>query len=385
MHATDNSQEPPSRSKAGPRRKWLWAMALASALLYWVADHGSKTAARPETENSGGSFRKTKTGADEGAGIKSITLHLDNDRANRLNARRNPYLLEAAPKAFGPENPFKPLVTAVATGPGNLEMTGNGPTGKTRTHVPQGTYEIEIYPEFIGSKLFSGEAGETETLKFYFEPATGGRDLQAEETLTWSGPTELFLSTKNLIDLAALTKRTAEAEAKTKPAPGPEAWLETLGKELAAEGLFYESEPSGQGWQPIRTLKKMREDKAANCLDIALLTAQRAKAEGFSPHILANSGHALCAVAPKGGGIETATFFEGTAYLSQEPKPAPTPIPGSLREKWEEIVPPGPTPEPTPAPNKAAPRQPEAEETFSIDLGHWEQFFRAQTPKEEKN
>lgn len=371
--------------KAHPLRRWLWPTALAGALLVAGARyHDSKTIRPSQKDWVGGSFRLSPTSslakADEPAGILDITLHLDNGRANRLNSRRDAKFLTQSPQAFGPAHPFKPLTTVVATGPGNLEISGDGPTGTARTKVPEGTHSIEVYPDFLPERIFTGEAGETETLRFYFEPASGGRTLQGQETLTWSGPRELFLSSKNLIDLAALTK-SVKAGKETNLAPTQ--WLETWGKEIQKENLAYESESASFGWQPIRTLEEMRAAEAANCLDIALLTAQEAKSKGYSPHILANSGHAVCAVAPKGEGASNAIFFEGTAFLNQDrkakPKVAP-PEPGSWAETWEKIVPPKALEKPEDSPNRAPPREPEPPDTFSIDLERWETIFR--TPRE---
>lgn len=372
------------KDRVNPRariRPLLVVMAVL-ALAALARQHG-KNQIHPAASPTGAAFRFTPPGASSwpgqpGPGIKTITLHVDNGRANRLNARRDPNLLEARPRAFGPRAPFKPLICVDVAGPGNLEIQGDGPTGTIRTTIPEGGWGVEIYPEFLPEKLLGGRAGETETLKFYFEPATGGREKQAEETLSWSGPEEIFLRVANLIDLAALTKPVPRGPIQ-KEGTSPQQWLENLGKELKAKNLGYESEPAAQGWQAVRTEEKMDADGRANCLDIALMVARRAKQNGFSPHILANSGHALCAVGLPGQPPANATFFEGTAYLSETPKPKPTPPPSTAAViqsvlTGKPVPPPAPTP---PPPNTAAPREPEPPEIFAVDLGAWETFFRA--------
>lgn len=382
-----------------PQRKWVWASILALVGLLVAYNIKLAKEQHPPSDTTGATFRLRKIPKKEpqnpqDPGIKGITFHLHNELANRLNSRRNSQLLEQAPTAFGIEAPFHPLISIEIEGPGNLIIKGNGPTGIITAAAPKGLHILEIYPLFLKEKLLSGYPGEKENLKFFFEPEIGKRSLQAEETLTWSGPNEVFLSSKNLQDVAALIEprqinQKEKLEIKNTNFPSttdPQGWLQIFGSSLRQENLAYESEPASQGWQKIRTLEKMREDKAANCFDIAVLTAQQARSAGFSVYLIANSGHALCAVGIPGKPPEEATFFEGTEFLGSKEPPKPKPKPktktktkkqegktGNEGEEQEQ--------EPKePAPNKAPPREKEPEDVFLIDLQKWFPFFQTGTP-----
>lgn len=324
----------------------------------------------PERTLQGGTARFSPKTLNAPPGLEGITFLLDNGSANRLHSRRNARLLDITPELFGPDRPFRPLMVLEASGPGNLLIRGDGPTGVITLPIPKGNYTIEVYPEFLMKELTKGEPGDKENLIFEFEPAKGRKKIVAKETLTWSGPCEIFLSSKNLGDLAALL---TNITLKEKPEiETPEELLNFLTKEIKERSLVAESDSATTGWQKLKTDKELLPGANANCLDLALLTAEHALQQGLSPTLIANSGHALCAVAPKGAPLEKATFFEATNYLK---------APESRETKDPELKDSEPTgtvkknPE-MPAPNRAKPRKQEPEEVFAIPFEKWIPFFR---------
>lgn len=319
-------------------------------------------------------------------GINEITLNLDNKRVNKVNQRRNPELIDRFPRFFGQDSAFKPLLELKVQGPANIEIKGNGPTGQILFHIPKNEtaagWIVEVYPYYTLEKLFKGKAGEIEKITIS-QWKTHGLKLHVETIYAqWSGPNDLFLSTKNLMDTASLTKEFSKTPTgfniKEK---NLENFTRSLGKEIKSRGIRYETDlpyndGDDRGWQLIRDPEQINKDKKANCIDIAILTSIEAIKNNFKPYIWANSGHALCALSYKDQKETQAVSFEGTDFLKAPLKP-PT-KPGEEPREYlpgEEII----------YPEREPPRgiEPKKEEIFSMDYSFWEKFYR-ENPKKQK-
>jgi hypothetical protein len=325
---------------------------------------------------SGGIVIFQQQGETSGEGLKSVEILTDGTRVNRVNARRRLDLIESKPHLFGTNAPFRPLLVTEVSGPLNVRISGveDGPLGKPMEfHVPEGTFIVEAYPEYASEKLWTGEPGQTEKIVIETQGERGKTRVASEFETSWSGPEELFLSSKNLGDLASIirtrTATTESSEGDTRP------WLEAFGQKIKEARWRYETDPplqegDAQGWQRIRTEQEMGEQGTANCLDISVLLAHRALESGRNPFILANSGHALCAVSDQDKGAEEALAFEGTDFLIPPLKPKGPDNPEGPREYLpnEEI----------PFPERKPPRGPERrpEEKILIDVREWMNYYR---------
>jgi hypothetical protein len=319
-------------------------------------------------------------------GINEITLSLNNKRVDKVNQRRNPRLIHQFPKFFGKDSSFKPLLILKVQGPVNIEIKGDGPTGRILFHVPKNElateWIVEVYPYYILEKLFEGKTGEIEKITIS-EWKTHGLKLPVETIHTqWSGPNDLFLSTKNLMDTASLTKEFSKTPTGFNiKEENLENFTRKLGEDIKSKSIRYETdlpyhEGDDRGWQLIRSPEQISKDKRANCIDIAILTAIEALKNNFKPYIWANSGHALCALSYETQSPEQAIAFEGTDYL-KPPLKAPT-KPGEPPREYlpeEEII----------YPEREPPRgiEPKQEEIFSMDYSFWEKFYR-ENPKKQK-
>lgn len=310
---------------------------------------------------------------NDSIGISNILINLDNKRINRVNQRRNPRLLKQYPQIFAQDGVFKPLLNIEAQGPLNIEIKGDGPTGKILFHIPKGAYNAHVYPKYIEDKLFTGKAGEIEKIKISQWKPRGPKLHVDTITAQWSGPNDLFLSTKNLTDIASLTKEFLKETEKIHTS-SIENLYKNISEGLKKDEIRYETDlpyidGDERGWQLIRSPSQIELQKSANCIDIAILVAIQAINNGFSPYIWANSGHALCAVSYSNRDATSAIPFEGTDYLKAPLKP-PT-KPGEAPREYlpeEEIV----------YPERQAPRgeEPPKEKIFSMDYNFWEKLYR---------
>jgi hypothetical protein len=316
-------------------------------------------------------------------GIKEITILLDNNRINKVNQRRNPSLINHPKYSeyFGQEKAFRPLLVLNVQGPMNVEIQGDKTIGNIKFHVKAGLQEVEVYPNYNLKELFQGVAGDKEIIKIYESEDGNFKSLVEEIQAQWSGPDDLFLSSKSLIDLASIStnfkekglpqelKNIDDPNSKNKPIKN---WLEDLGEALRKKQWRYETdmpyaEGDGKGWQRIRDGSRILSDQKANCIDIAILISVLSQNKGFDPFIIANSGHSLCAVSEKTKGISESYKFEGTDYLKSPLKPPsyPTDTPREYLP-GEEIV----------YPQQEAPRAPEAQELYSVNIDYWAKFYR---------
>lgn len=320
-------------------------------------------------------------------GINQIIVNLDNKRINRINQRRDAKLINKFPTYFGQNSAFKPLLELKVQGPVNIEIKGDGPTETILFHVPDtpatGEYNVEVYPHYNLNKLFSGSPGDIETITISQWKPRGLKQHVDTIKKQWSGPNDLFLSTRNLMDIASLIKEFSK-DAYNFDIKGKniENFTQNLGENIKSKDIRYETELAylegdDRGWQLIRTPIQIEKDKKANCIDIAILTSIKAIQNGFKPYIWANSGHALCAISYQSQNATQAIAFEGTDYLKAPLKP-PT-IPGEVPREYlpeEEII----------YPEREPPRgiEPKKDEIFSMDYNFWEQFYRT-IPKDKKN
>jgi hypothetical protein len=289
-----------------------------------------------DLETSGGVILITEILEDtpkEAPSIKSITIFLDNKRINRLNQQRDPKLAlnSNTSKYFGPEGPFKPLLLLEIVGPLNIEIRGNGPTQTIMFHIPKGQFLTEVYPDFELDQLFSGQPGQKEEIKIYQWGKKGPKSHVETIQAQWSGPKDLFLSTESLTDITSLIKSFSEKSHElTSSLPladgNVQTWNEEVGKVIRAKNIRYETELAygggdEKGWQYIKSPEQIIVEGSANCLDIAILIAIKAINSGLNPYILANSGHALCALSLPDQGVQSAIPLEGTDYLKPPLKP----------------------------------------------------------------
>ena len=306
-------------------------------------------------------------------GIEEINLTLHNKRLNRIHQRRNQDLLHKTPELFGENKAFKPFLRIIATGPGALYIKGNGPTKPFQVPLPKGKWKILTYPEFHLDQLYTGYPGQQETIKVYFKHPWGKTDLVDTIETEWSGPNDLFLSTDNLHDCAALlqTNKTIDNNQKKAP-PNPPQWVQAMGQKIRDENIRYEHdvpemEGNGLGWQTIRTPSSLLEVKKANCIDISLYITQQALNNQLKPYLITNSGHSVCAVASQDESLQNAYAIDGTDFLRRPLKPNK---PGNPPEEygWNETF---PTPKRT-NPPKAKPPQ----DIFQTDIKFWLPFYR---------
>lgn len=305
--------------------------------------------------------------------LQEITSFLHGQRVNRIHQRRNPRLLQNQPNLFGPQRPFKPLLKILATGPSTAWITSTSATPITPSMtipIPEGSWEIEIYPDYPIHRLFEGASGERESLQVEFASPQTPRHLAHQLDLEWSGPNDIFLATDSLIDLASLVQ--TEAEKTPAPPAALEAWAQSLPGALKKTPIRYqydapESGGTGAGWQSVRTKTQMLQDEKATCLDITAWIAKEALARGLKPYILANSGHTLCAIAEKNGTLAQSIPIEGTDLLKAPLKPQTDPNLPPVEFQPEE-----PLPE---IPRTIPPEEPPQTEVFQIDLAHWGTFY----------
>jgi hypothetical protein len=297
--------------------------------------------------------------------VEEINIYLDSTRINRLNQRRN---LCKIKDYLGPNSAFKPLLELTVTGPINIELKGEKSFNQVLFHVPEGHFKAQVYPEFLEDFLKTGNNQEEETIKIYAQRLHGPKWQVDEIKTKWSGPNDLFLSHKNLIDIAALTGRLKMDET---PKISPQEWLTNMEEKIRNMDLRYETElvyndTETKGWQKVRTLKDMLKDKKANCIDMSVWISKEALAAGFKSYIIANSGHALCAISLTDQTPNEAIAFESTNYLKPPLKPPDKPG-GKAREYKpnEEIV----------YPKRKPPRAKEAQEVYIIDLTKWAELF----------
>jgi hypothetical protein len=305
--------------------------------------------------------------------LEELTTFLHGQRVNRINQRRNPHLLKTHPELFGPNKPFKPLLKILASGPSTvwIHSTSSHPITPAMTiPIPEGSWEIEIYPDYQIPRLFEGISGEKESLKIEFASPQTPKHLAHQLNLEWSGPNDIFLSTESLIDLASLV----QTEAGRNPLP-PETltnWTQSLPGVLEKTPIRYqydapEHHGTGTGWQSVRTKDQMIQEEKATCLDITAWIAKEALARGLKPYILANSGHTLCAIAEKEGTLDQALPIEGTDLLKAPLKPQAHPNDPPI-----EFQPHEPLPE---VPRTIPPEEPPQTDIFQIDIRHWGSFY----------
>lgn len=304
-----------------------------------------------------------------------ITLYTDRNKINRINSRRRPEILRNQ-ELSGPYKAFKPLLTIKTQGPANFTLKGGKITRTVRFYIPKGTYTAHVFPYYNTEALFN-DSPTQETLTLFLQK---DRDHQREvwsQEVEWSGPEELFLSTKNLIDIAGMLPAKQEYTGDD-----PRLWVREWGKTIENMNLLYESENSfSKGWQPIRSEAKMKKDGRANCLDIAVLTAKAARQKGFDAHIFANSGHALTAIKRPSDPITALIPFEGTDFLIKKENPEDR----DKLEAWkasrpieEEKKRPTPIPEGKKLPEDKE-KEPPEDQIFWIDLQTWETAYRKNT------
>lgn len=312
-------------------------------------------------------------------GINEILINLDNKRINRINQRRDPNLIHKFPRFFGQDNSFKPLLKLQVQGPVNIEIKGDGPTGTILFHVPKGKfgteYNVDVYPYYNLERLFYGTTGEIENITISEWKSRGLKKHVDTIKAQWSGANDLFLSTKNLVDITSLIKEFSKTPTNLQVYTNNlESFTTRLGKEIKNNHIRYETDLPYQdgddrGWQLIRSPTQIERDKKANCIDIAILTSIEALKNNFKPYIWANSGHALCALSYQNQNANQAVAFEGTDYLKTPLKP-PT-KPGETPREYlpgEEVI----------YPEREPPRgkEPQTEEIFSMDYTFWEKFYR---------
>lgn len=350
-------------------RKILLLLGFIS-ITYWVFKPN-----KPIKNPSGGTIKLEENSQGKyPIGVNNVLINLDNKRINRVNQRRDLKFFDEYPEIFHQGGIFKPLLSIEAQGPLNIEIEGNGPTGKILFHIPEGTYSAHIYPEYINDKLFNGKAGEIEKIIISQWKPRGPKLKVDTIEAQWSGPNDLFLSTKNLTDIASITKEFSKKTSEIKT-QSIENLYTIISEKLKKEEIRYETDlpyldGDERGWQLIRSPSQIESQKSANCIDVAVLVAIQAKKNGFNPYIWANSGHALCALSYANQEAANAIPFEGTDYLKAPLKP-PT-KPGEAPREYlpdEEIV----------YPERQAPRgeEPPKDKIFSMDYNFWEKFYRS--------
>lgn len=318
---------------------------------------------------TGAVIEATPTKGPTEPGLHAVELFLHSGKANRLNSRRDITHFKTHRELFGPNAPFRPLIELTATGPGSIHITGDGPTGKITIPMPEdGPKKILVYPEFLLEHLIRENPTE-EKLEINFHNRYGKITSQSETTLTWSQPNEIFLSSTSLCDLAAMIEPPATSP-KTNLAP--KQILTNLAAEIQAKSLDHETQTNGSGWQIVRTPVLMSAHGKANCLDLALLTAQTAVNHKLKPVLLVSTGHALCAVTEPGKRVEDGLYFEATEFLNK-PRDPNNPQPPE-RDPNGAIIPRLPA-DTVP---KDPPPPPAQEDTsfFQIELEKWMPFFR---------
>lgn len=268
--------------------------------------------------------------------LSELTIHLDQGKINRVNARRDPAKLTTNPELFGVEKIFKPLVSMVVIGPGKVYIEGDGPTGQIEFGVDPKKEKIEIYPHYNLQALFGGTEYSKEKINVFFEPKGKEKVMVDSVEVGWSGPREVFLSDKNLSDLASL----AEDDRKIDKAPSTEnldLWLQKTAAQLATKSITYvESSGNEAGWQKIKKPEDIDTKRTANCLEMVLWLAAAAEEAGFDGYLITTDGHALVGLSPQGEGLGSAKYVE-TTLLIKQPNQQTSTLEQALSKGEEEV------------------------------------------------
>jgi len=300
---------------------------------------------------------------------------------NRINQRRDSRLIKTYPQLFGPTNAFKPLLKIITQGPGTIKIAAKAkknsqtPTNPMIIPIDSGNWEIDVYPDYILEKLFTGHSHEQETLHIEFEGPQFPKQKVLVLNINWSGPSDLFLSTLSLVDIASFVTTNTHPN-PSKPINVPDFIFE-LKNQLNPLPIRYDPDSSEilrGGWQSIKSFDGMLRSEKANCLDMSAWIAAKAIENDLKPFILANSGHAFCAITTKTGKLADSNPVEGASLIKPPlpPQLPPTP-PRSPTPKPSEGK---PKPVPKSAPKSVPKNEPDATSIFEIDILHWAQFYR---------
>lgn len=292
-------------------------------------------------------------------GVYELTVHLDQGKINRVNARRNPEKIDTNPDLFGIDKIFKPLITIEAKGPGKIILEGSKNTPEIHIPVSPLKEKIEIYPNYNLSVLFGGQHGEKEKINVYFD---NGEEKKLIESLdvVWSGPREIFLSDKNLCDLASLSQVSVLPETLAKT-DNLDLWLELLANDFKEKKIRYiESSGDEQGWQLIKTPKSIMNQNSANCLDMVLWVSSASEAAGFESYLIAMDGHALVAVAPQGKDLGDAKYIETTLLIEQLDN-KPSSLADAIKKGSEQVK---------------EKMEKDPEKILAINLKEWKKYYR---------
>lgn len=275
---------------------------------------------------------------------------------------------------LGEKSSFEPLLYLEAYGPLNIKIEGSKSFEKIEFSIPEnfqnpaGAVSIEIYPAYKPNFFKDTKGSLTEEISIFSQKSRGPWMKVDSITINWSGDRDLFLSHENLIDLAALTG----SKSIQSPQIEPKAWLEGMGSKIKSLDLRYETELAyeegkNQGWQKVRTLQEMISANSANCIDLSVYVSKLALDSGYNAYIIANTGHAFCAISMPDEGAKDALTFETTDFLRSPLKPPENPG-DSPREylPGEKII----------YPERPAPRAEEKTEIYLIDLNFWSKFYQ---------
>ena len=308
--------------------------------------------------------------------ILEIDILTDAEKINFLNQKRKlDKLIEYSnnndfknkEELLAEKSPFEPLIVIRARGPLNIKIKSSVSFQGTSFSIPEGEHTAEVYPQYKPSFLKDIKGNITEKLWIYSQKSRGPWRQEDVIEIHWSGERDLFLSHENLIDLASLTNSRVEKY----PEIPPNDWLKTMGEKIKSLNLRYETElvykeGENQGWQKIRNLDDMIDAKSANCIDLCVYVCSLALASGYKAYIIANSGHALCAISLPSQTAKEAIIFETTDFLRPPLKPPEKP--GQEPREYlpeEKII----------YPERQKPREEENKEVYIVDLDFWSKFY----------
>jgi hypothetical protein len=277
----------------------------------------------------GATIREEQINEEREKGINNLVVNLDGGKVNRVTARRDANKIKEYPGNFGSGREFKPLLETIVTGPGNLHIEGEVCVPHIIIPIKEGTWRMEVYPQFNQEFLKSGDGGEKEKLQFSFEDNKGNKMPADNYEVTWAGPREIFLSEAGIESSASLVFEGTHQN-KEKPLAirgSAKEWLEDTARRIRTMRIHYATGNPSKDWQHVKTEEEIFNTKEANCLDMAVYICSLAQTAGLDGYIVTTDGHAFVGVGSHQAGEEDVTYLETTMLLIQ-----PNSVMPSIRE-----------------------------------------------------